>query len=226
MTDRELREFAAEHFTEMKELRATQRETAEQLTRTERIVNQVTERMKQTDEQMKKTDERMRQTDELIKQNAEQMKKTDKKIAELGRQFGDFGNRRGEEAENFFFRYFEGKPRLGSVVFNEVRCNVNAPGGGEHDIVLLNDTVSALISVKYKLHKTDVDNLLGKETERFKRLLRKLGSTHSFYAGVAAFILDKWVEDYAIGKGLWVVSRSGKNSAVVNGPAFEARRFG
>ena len=64
MTDQELREFAAEHFTEMKELRATQRETAEQLNRTERIVNQVTEQMRQTDERMKQTDEQMKKTDE------------------------------------------------------------------------------------------------------------------------------------------------------------------
>ncbi len=183
MTDRELKDLIADNFKAIKELRKSQRETHEQ------------------------------------------MKRTDQRIAELGRRFGDFGNNRGEEVENFFFRYFESEPRLGGVSFDEVLRNVGW-SGGEHDIVLINDRVSALISVKCKLREKDVDSLIGREAERFGRLLRKLGSAHSFHAGVAAFILDKKLEDYAVGNGLWVVTRSGTNSVVLNDPVFQARRFG
>ena len=37
--------------------------------------------------------------------------------------------------------------------------------------------------------------------------------------------MDPKVQEYAVGKDLWVVARAGKNSIVVNDPAFEARRF-
>ena len=197
MTDQELKNLIADNFRAIRELRASQQ---------------------QTDEQQKQTGEQLKQTEKLVDRNSVQ-------IASLRRQFGDFGNNRGKAVENFFFRYFESEPRLGGIAFDEVRRNVNVPDDGEHDIVLINDTVSALISVKYKLYRKDVDRLLEEETERFRRYLRKLGSTHSFYAGVASFILNREVEEYAVEKGLWVFVRSGKNSAVLNAPSFEARRF-
>ena len=246
MTDQELRELIADNFRANKELRVFQRETSTQQREFSQQQKKTDEQLRETGEQIKELRasqrefsqqqrefseqqrefrEQQKKTDEQMKKTDEQMKKTDKKIAELGRQFGDFGNGRGEEVENFFFRYFESSPRLGGFSFDQVLRNVRGPGSAEHDIVLINDTVSALISVKYKLHETGVDSLLGREAEQFRRFLRGLGSTHSFYAGAAAFVVDPKVQEYAVGRGLWVVTRSGKNSVVVNGPAFEARRF-
>ena len=204
MTDQELKELVADNFRAIRELRVAQRETGEQI--------------KELRASQRKTDEQLNRTEKLVRRNF-------LAIASLGRRFGEFGNGRGEEVENFFFRYFERNPRLGGISFDEARRNVREPGGGEHDIVLINDTISALISVKYKLRKEDVDSLLEKETERFRRYLRKLGSRHSFYAGAASFIVNREVQDYAVGNGLWVVARSGRNSVVLNDPAFRARRF-
>ena len=211
MTDRELKELIADNFRAIRELRASQRETGEQ-------IKELRASQREFSEQQKKTDEQLNRTEKLVRRNF-------LAIASLGRRFGEFGNGRGEEAENFFFRYFESSPRLGSIAFDEVKRNVNGPDGGEHDIVLINNSASALISVKYKLHGKDVDNLLEREAERFRRFLRKLGSAHSFYAGVASFIVNREVQDYAVGKGLWVVARSGRNSVVLNEPAFRPRRF-
>ena len=211
MTDQELKEAVADNFRAIKELRVAQRETGEQQKKTD-------EQIKELRASQRKTDEQLNRTEKLVRRNF-------LAIASLGRRFGEFGNGRGEEVENFFFRYFERNPRLGGISFDEARRNVREPGGGEHDIVLINDAISALISVKYKLRKEDVDSLLEKETERFRRYLRKLGSRHSFYAGAASFIVNREVQDYAVGNGLWVVARSGRNSVVLNDPAFRARRF-
>ena len=220
-TDEQLRETGEQ----IKELRASQRETGEQIKELRVFQRETSMQQREFSKQQREFREQQREFSEQQKKTDEQLRETGKKIAELGRQFGDFGNGRGEEVENFFFRYFESSPRLGGFSFDQVLRNVRGPGSAEHDIVLINDTVSALISVKYKLHKTGVDSLLGREAEQFRRFLRGLGSAHSFYAGAAAFVVDPKVQEYAVGRGLWVVTRSGKNSVVVNDPAFEARRF-
>ena len=239
MISDELQKFIEENRKGFSEIRESQRKTeelikqnAERQKQTDEQLKQTDEQQKKTDEQQKKTDEQQKKTGELIRQIAErqnqtdeQMKKTDERIDRLGKRFGDFGNNRGEEVEEFFYRYFEKNPRLQGTTFDEVERNIITSDGDEHDIVLVNGEVTALISVKYKLHKKDVDKLVSTELKRIQHFFGKLGSRHRLYGGVASYIVKEDVQKYAESKGLYVISRSGDNTVVLNKDNFQAKVF-
>ena len=211
MTDQELRDLMAENAIRIRELREAQKETREA--------------QKKTDEQMKKTDEQMKKTDEQMKKTDEQMKKTDERLDRLGQRFGDFGNNRGEEVEDFFYRYFAKNPALQGISFDDVERNIITSDGDEHDIVLINGETTALISIKYKLHKKDVDKLVSTELKRIQHFFEKLGSKHLLYGGVASYVVNEDVQKYAEEKGLFVITRSGENTLFLNKKGFKAKTF-
>ncbi|MBF0433577.1 MAG: hypothetical protein HQK83_20025 [Fibrobacteria bacterium] len=155
----------------------------------------------------------------------EQMKRTDERIDRLGQRFGDFGNTRGQEVEEFFYRYFCRHPELLGTTFDEVDRNIITADGDEHDIILVNGQITALISVKYKLYKKDVDSLVAKELKRIQHFLDKWGSTHVLYGGVASYIVSEEVSKYAQDKGLYVITRSGENTVFLNKKSFRAKSF-
>lgn len=230
MTDEELKALVAENAKSIQALRSSQektdeqqRKTDEQLRQTDEQLRQTDEQLRQTDEQLKKTDEQLRQTDEQLKKTDEQLKKSDKKwekisakIDKLGELYGNSENNKGEEVEEFFYRYFEKNKNIAGIDFDEVDRNIIASERSEHDIVLINGQASALISVKYKLKEKDIDYLIEKELVRVKHFFHKLGSQHKLYGGVASYIITPEVEEYAKEKGIYVFGRSGKNVELRN----------
>ena len=197
MTDDEFRELVKANTKGIAELKEYQTETARQ--------------MRKTDEQMKKTDE--------------QMKKTDERIDRLGQRFWDFWNNRWEEVEDFFYRYFLKNKKLSDVKFDEVERNIITADWQEHDIILTNWRASALISVKYKLHKKDIDSLLKKEMVRMKYFLHNVGSKHRLYWWIASFVVNKEVEEYAKSKWLYIFTRDGDSTILLNDDNFVAQEF-
>jgi hypothetical protein len=174
--------------------------------------------MKKTDEQMKKTDEQMKKTDERLD-------KIWRKIDRLWELFWDFWNTRWEEVEDFFYRYFSKNKELLWIKFDDVEKNIITAEWQEHDIVLINWKSSALISVKHKLHKKDVDSLIWKEMTRMKYYLNKLWSKHKLYGWVASYIVNKDIEEYAKSKWLFVITRSWDNTIILNEKDFEWKVF-
>ena len=193
------------------ELIELSRNTLKSIERLEESITRLEESQARTDEQMKKTDE--------------QMKKTDERIDRLWQRFGDFWNNRGEEVEDFFYRYFLKNRYLNHVDFDEVERNIITADGQEHDIILTNGRASALISVKYKLHKKDIDSLVNKEMSRMKMFLSNVGSTHRLYGWIASYIVKEEVEEYAKSKWLYVFTRDGDNTILLNDENFVAHEF-
>ena len=154
-----------------------------------------------------------------------QMQKTDEQIKNLGKRFWEFGNSRGQEVEDFFYRYFHRNRRLPGVEFDRVERNMITTDGQEHDIILINGQSSALISVKHKLHKKDIDSIVNDEMPRMKYFLRGVGSTHRLYGWVASFVVSDAVQRYAQEQGLYVLTRSGENTLVLNDADFQAQEF-
>ena len=182
------------------------------------LVAENTKAIREIHMSQKKTDEQMRKTDE-------QMRKTDERIDRLGQRFGDFGNTRGQEVEDFFYRYFMNHPELSGLHFDTVDRNIISSDGHEHDIVLVNGKCSALISVKYKLYKKDVDHLVTKELKRVRHFWNRMGSKHILYGGIASYVVSDEVGKYAEDKGLYVITRSGENTVFLNKKSFKAKGF-
>ena len=139
--------------------------------------------------------------------------------------YSDFWDRRREEVEDFFYRYFLENRRLSNMLFREVFNKFITIDWENHDIILTNGRALALISVKYKLHKKDIDSLVNKEMSRMKMFLSNVGSTHRLYGWIASYIVKEEVEEYAKSKWLYVFTRDGDNTILLNDENFVAHEF-
>lgn len=160
-----------------------------------------------------------------IKELQESQKRINERLDRLGQGDDDIEGDHKERVGNFFYDSLSKDPELLGTRFNDVEFNILNSDGYERDIVLINKDATALISVKYKLHKKDVDKLISTELKRMQHFLEKLGSTHQLYAGVTSYIVNDTVHKYAEEKGLYVITRSGDNTVFLNKKGFQAKTF-
>ncbi len=156
-----------------------------------------------TDEQMKRTDEQMKRTDE-------QMKRTDEKLESMGISLGNVTHNQGDVAEEFFFQSLIKDNHLGSIRFDDVVKNMEKHRGQiqeEYDLVMTNGDVIAVVEVKYKAHKNDLDKL-DRKMRHFKRLF-PIYQAFKQYGAIAAFHINDDAKEEALKRGYFVLQRSG-----------------
>ena len=156
-----------------------------------------------TDEQMKRTDEQMKRTDE-------QMKRTDEKLERMGISLGNVTHNQGDVAEEFFFQSLIKDNHLGSIRFDDVVKNMEKHRGQiqeEYDLVMTNGDVIAVVEVKYKAHKNDLDKL-DRKMRHFKRLF-PIYQAFKQYGAIAAFHINDDAKEEALKRGYFVLQRSG-----------------
>ena len=196
MTDDELKALVAS-------IAVAQRENAEQMKLTD-------EQMKLTDERMKHTDEQMKLTYESIKRTDEQMKRTDEKLKRMGITLGNVTNNQGDVAEEFFFQSLIKDNRLGSIRFDDVVKNMEKHRGKiqeEYDLVMTNGDALAVVEVKYKAHKNDLDKL-DRKMRHFKQLF-PIYQHYKQYGAIASFHINDEAKSEALRRGYFVLQRSG-----------------
>ena len=84
---------------------------------------------------------------------------------------------------------------------------------GEFDIVLINGTSVAIIEIKFKARKNDVQNLI-KKVPDFREEFPNYQS-HRIYLGLAAMAFEKDVDDHCISEGVAVLKQVG-DTVVIN----------
>ena len=168
---------------------------------------------KETNKQMKETDERQKETDK-------QMKETDRQIKELKEMIGGMGNSNGMFAEEFFFNAIDnGDKKLFGEQFDNCissskRYNKGNRLRSERDVLLINGNSVAIIEVKYKARKEDIQKLIEK-LPVFKMLYPEYKS-HRIYLGLAAMAFEKDVEEDTIKEGIAIVKQVGDTVFVSN----------
>jgi hypothetical protein len=168
---------------------------------------------KETNKQMKETDERQKETDK-------QMKETDHQIKELKEMIGGMGNSNGMFAEEFFFNAIDnGDKKLFGEQFDNCissskRYNKGNRLRSERDVLLINGNSVAIIEVKYKARKEDIQKLIEK-LPVFKMLYPEYKS-HRIYLGLAAMAFEKDVEEDTIKEGIAIVKQVGDTVFVSN----------
>ena len=161
------------------------------------------EAQNRTDEQMKRTDEQMKRTDE-------QLKRTDEKLERIGISLGNISNNQGDVAEEFFFQSLIKDNRLGKIRFDDVVKNMEKHRGQiqeEYDLVMTNGDVIAVVEVKYKAHKNDLDKL-DRKMRHFKKLF-PIYQAFKQYGAIAAFHINDDAKEEALRRGYFVLQRSG-----------------
>ena len=85
---------------------------------------------------------------------------------------------------------------------------------GEFDLVMFNGENIALIECKYKAHKSDVEKLITKQVESFKKLF-PIYANHKFYLGIASFSFYPELEQFARENGVAILKQKGEVVEIV-----------
>jgi len=169
---------------------------------------------KQTDEQMKQTNEQMKRTDEKLERTAEQMTINDRRLTEklksIGIQLGNMSKNQGDVAEAFFYNSLLNNLSLGDLQFDDIGGNQHKQRGKvqeEYDIILTNGDAIAIIEVKYKAHKNDLDKL-ERKIANFK-ILFPVYQQYKLYGAMASFHFNDDAREETLDRGYFVIERCG-----------------
>ena len=175
---------------------------------------QLKEQFAETDRQLK---EQFAETDRRMKETDRQMQETDRRMKELQKTVGGWANNHGSFAEEYFFNAFEnGKQNFFGEKFDEIRKKIYHKRRNiedEYDIVLYNGVSVAIIEVKYKAHKDDVDKVL-KKAETF-RILCSDYKDFKIYLGLASMAFYPELEQECIEKGIAIIKQVG-DKVIIN----------
>ena len=171
--------------------------------------------IKQADKELKEFSKRM---DEADKRAKEDRKKIDESIKAMHQELGGISNSNGDVAESYFINSFEKSMQFAGQRYDDIGHNVRQKSRklnlqGEYDIVLYNCTSIAIIEIKYKAKKEDVEPLL-KKAETFKALFPHY-KDYELYLGLAGMHVNITAEREAIKQGIAVIKQVG-DTMVVN----------
>ena len=192
---------------------ATIRETHRLMQENDRILS---EKIAETDRQQKETD---RQLKEAVKQMAASGADVDRRIKNVNEMIGGMANSDGMFAEEYFFNCIEkGDKNIFGEHFDECysslkRYNKGNQKKSEHDILLINGAAAAIVEVKYKARREDIEKLINKLPD-FRTLYPQYRS-HRVYLGLAAMTFENGVENESAQKGIAIIKQDG-DMVVIN----------
>ena len=135
------------------------------------------------------------------------------KMKELNEMIGGTANSNEMFAEEYFFNCIEkGDKTLFGEKFDECysslkRYNKNYRKKSEHDILLVNGKSVAIVEIKYKARKEDIQKIINKLPDF--RMLYPQYRSHRIYLGLAAMSFDNGVENETINNGLAIIKQVG-----------------
>ena len=144
---------------------------------------------------------------------AESRAKWNIEMKELKEMVGGSANSNGLFAEEFFFNSIErGDKILFGEKFDECysslkRYNKNNRKKSEHDILLVNGKSLAIVEVKYKARKEDIQKII-KKLPDFRTLYPQYES-HRIYLGLAAMSFENDVENESASNGIAIIKQVG-----------------
>ena len=158
-----------------------------------------------------KTDAQIAENIAIRKKNEEQYARTDATLERIGIRLGNISDNNGATAEDYFFNSLGEKPELGGVQYDTIVKNFmpkSKRGQGDFDIVMFNGENLALIECKYKAHISDVEKLITKQVDSFKKLFPNYAN-HHFYLGIASFSFYPELEKFARENGVAILKQKG-----------------
>jgi len=167
------------------------------------------------DAQLSKTSEEIRasqaKTDEQLAKTDAQLAKTDAKLAKVAKLLGSIGNSQGDATEEFFYNSLKKKKELAGIHYDYIDKNLKNRKGklkDEFDIVMVNGKDVAIIEVKYKVHKSDIEKLATKKKENFNTLFPDYKEFNQHFA-IASFSISDELKEEALANHLMVLQRKG-----------------
>ena len=137
---------------------------------------------------------------------------TANEINKLSQYVGNIGKNQGSVAEEFFINSISPTLRVGEIQYDELYKNLykkTKKAEGEFDILLVNGTELALIETKYKAHENDVDDLINKKYNNFKKLYPEY-KDYNHHLGLASFFISDETKEKALNNNVMILQRKGE----------------
>lgn len=187
------------------------------------IIDEIKIILKELSESQKDTDRELKETSRELKELG---KETDRRIREVSRMVHGIADSNGQVAEQFFYSALQNSLSLNGQAF-EV-CSRNADrsqkiGGkliaDEFDIVLKRPDAIAIVEIKYRLRKDDVELLAGRKLENFRILYPEESMGKVIYLGAAGLSVDGGALQRAKELGIYVLTQRGEDIYLLNNEA-------
>jgi hypothetical protein len=139
------------------------------------------------------------------------MKEATESLKRIGKMVGGISNNQGDIAEEFFYNSIKSKPILSGITYDFIDKNVTRSKGNladEYDILLINGKDVAIIEVKYKAHKQDMEKLLGRKYANFKKLYPGY-KDYNHHLALASFYINDDLKYEALNNNITVLQRKG-----------------
>jgi hypothetical protein len=138
-------------------------------------------------------------------------------ITKMHKEIGGISNSNGEVAESYFINSFKKRLHFAGQEFDSLAPNLSKNNSklnlrDEYDLVLYNGTSIAIIEIKYKARKEDIEQLLRK-AQTFKQLFPE-HAHYVIYLGLAGLHVNVTAEKEAIKQGVAVIKQVGKNMII------------
>jgi len=143
-----------------------------------------------------------------LKQSQE---KSDRRLDKVAKLVGNISNNQGDIAEEFFYNSLKAKPSLAGVNYDFIEPNAHRSKDkieDEYDILLVNGKDIAIVEVKYKAHQNDVEKLVNKKYENFKKLYPEY-KDYTHHLGLASFNMNEDVKELASKNNVILLQRKG-----------------
>jgi hypothetical protein len=192
-------------------------ETDRKMAETDRLIKETSQQMKETDRKMAETDRKMAETDRLIQESKKLIDTNWEQIRANSKDIGGIGKSNGEVAEEYFTNSFMKDLRFAGQEFDSLAVNLRKKIKkinlqGEFDLALYNGSSVAIIEVKYKAEKRDIEDLLTKP-QIFKQLFPEYVD-FNIYLGLAGLSMKQEVEKEAVKNGVAVIKQVGDNMVI------------
>jgi len=202
------------------ELKESQEQISRELKESQ---EQMARELKESDLKLKKVQEQMahelktlqEEISRDLKQSSLELKasqeKSDRRLDRVSQMLGSIGNNQGDVAEEFFVNSLKAKPILNSIQYDFVESNAHRKRSNiedEFDILLVNGRDVAIIETKYKAHTTDIEKLINKKYENFKKLYPEYRD-YNHHLGFASFNINEDVKELALQNSVMLLQRKG-----------------
>jgi hypothetical protein len=143
--------------------------------------------------------------------------KLDVQMAETNKKINGISDSNGMFAEEFFFNTLSEKKEFAGIHFDEVEDDIGStqkqPDGkrlkDQFDILMTNAASVAVIEVKYRARKDDVETLAGRKLKNFKTLFPEYNGL-KIYLGLAALAFEDDAVEEARKYGVGLLQQVGE----------------
>ena len=137
--------------------------------------------------------------------------KSDRRLDKVAKLVGNISNNQGDIAEEFFYNSLKAKPSMAGINYDFIDKNVTRSKDkieDEYDILLVNGKDIAIVEVKYKAHQNDVEKLVNKKYNNFKKLYPEY-KDYTHHLGLASFNMNDDVKEIASKNNVILLQRKG-----------------